>query len=171
MSVPSPDVVHIHPGKKDFTVYVLDPLEARHAAMLASSGPAQAGVAIGLGLLSSALSEYDCDISVAGTIVNDGLTEDRLEVVFALREVCGHRHSPPSSCMYPTSDVISYSIHRPNPTNTSSRGPRARPFLLQPRPEQLGHRLDVLNLPTPHHPPNPRLSLAHRRKYPAQQPL
>jgi hypothetical protein len=88
----SPDVVQIQPGKKDFTVYVLDPLEARHLApaMLAgssSSSSAQPGVAIGLGLLSSALYDGECDVTVAGTVMSDGIQEERLEVVFSLREV------------------------------------------------------------------------------------
>ena len=51
------------------------------------SGHAAHGVAIGLGLLSSALSDPECDVKVTGTIVKDGIQEDWLEVVFSLREV------------------------------------------------------------------------------------
>lgn len=82
----------MQPGKRDFTVYALDPLEARNVPPVmhggfGSSGFAQHGVAIGLGLLSSALYDADCDVTVTGTIVSDGIQEDRLEVVFALRAV------------------------------------------------------------------------------------
>ncbi|KAI0087455.1 hypothetical protein BDY19DRAFT_1058274 [Irpex rosettiformis] len=96
----SPDVVQIQPGKKDFTVYVLDPLEVRHVSSAAlfgsSSAPgSQPGVAIGLGLLSSALYDGDCDVTVAGTIMTDGIQEERLEVVFSLRE-----YVPPENYVY-----------------------------------------------------------------------
>ena len=90
-------MVHVQPGKRDFTIYVLDPLEARNIApaILAGSGAPSAraphGVAMGLGLLSSALHDPECDVAVTGTIVGDGLQEDRLEVVFSLREVRSRR--------------------------------------------------------------------------------
>ena len=45
------------------------------------------GVAIGLGLLSSSLRDNEHNPTVTGTIVSDGIQEDRLEVIFALREV------------------------------------------------------------------------------------
>lgn len=92
LTASSPDVVQVQPGKRDYTVYVLDPLEARNITPLAycassSTLPLQAGVAIGLGLLSTALGGTDCDLMVTGTVVSDSIQEDRLEVVFALREV------------------------------------------------------------------------------------
>lgn len=102
----SPDVVQIEPGKKDFTIYVLDPLEARHVSPVLPSGSspppnAQPGIAIGLGLLSAALYDGECDTTVAGTILTDTIQEERLEVVFALREVC-------ASCPLPVAAGINH---------------------------------------------------------------
>lgn len=36
--------------------------------------------------MSVALNDPECDVSVTGTINNDGIQEERLEVIFALRE-------------------------------------------------------------------------------------
>ncbi|KAH9918775.1 hypothetical protein B0H21DRAFT_238781 [Amylocystis lapponica] len=84
---------------RDFSVYVLDPLESH--SLSASNNPLHpqphnhpqssdsqplTSVAIGLGLMSWALRTSDADITVTGTIVGDDLREDALEVIFSLRE-------------------------------------------------------------------------------------
>lgn len=85
----SPELVQVQQGKRDYSVYVLDPLEARSSIpnLPGSSGSSAHGLATGLGLMSVALSDPECDFSVTGTINNDGIQEERLEVIFALREV------------------------------------------------------------------------------------
>ena len=87
---------------RDFSVYVLDPLESETIpapAFLPTGAHSQAGlsssrgqherghgVAVGLGLMSLALTEQESP-SVTGTLIKTGTGEDALEVVFALREV------------------------------------------------------------------------------------
>ncbi|EMD35248.1 hypothetical protein CERSUDRAFT_124622, partial [Gelatoporia subvermispora B] len=92
-------------GARDFSVYVLDPLETHPHSNTSSVVTAQGhpgirsgapgtqpqGVAIGLGLMSWALQSPDSDITVTGTLIADGIREDALEVVFALRETA---HAP-----------------------------------------------------------------------------
>ncbi|EJD04353.1 uncharacterized protein FOMMEDRAFT_167557 [Fomitiporia mediterranea MF3/22] len=70
---------------KDFSVYVLDPLEdVASNSRLRQAG----GVAVGMGLLSGILSPYMPDTTmVNGTFVACGQTEDALEVVMSLRQV------------------------------------------------------------------------------------
>ncbi|KAH8120610.1 hypothetical protein DFH11DRAFT_1848113 [Phellopilus nigrolimitatus] len=74
---------------KDFSVYVLDPLEdfiskGRHMSASTPSG----GVAVGMGLLSGILSSRTPDTTmVTGTIVGCGRGENALEVVLSLRQV------------------------------------------------------------------------------------
>lgn len=120
----SPDVVQIQPGKKDFTVYVLDPLEARHISPAVALSPSpspssQPGVAIGLGLLSSALYDGDCDVTVAGTIMSDGIQEERLEVVFALREVCARSILADTHLL---NSILVFSTHHSQSPALSSEG-------------------------------------------------
>lgn len=83
----------MHEGKRDYSVYVLDPLEARSAmpTLTGNSNNVPHGVATGLGLMSVALDDPECDVLVTGTISNDGVQEEKLEVIFALREVCLRR--------------------------------------------------------------------------------
>jgi hypothetical protein len=75
---------------RDFSIYVLDPLEAHPPTSLAhaphdTSSPR--GVAVALGLMSWALESNDSmNIFVTGTIILNA--SPALEVVFALREVC-----------------------------------------------------------------------------------
>ena len=40
--------------------------------------------------MSVALNDPEIDVNVTGTINNDGIQEERLEVIFALREVRLH---------------------------------------------------------------------------------
>lgn len=86
----SPELVQVQEGKRDYSVYVLDPLEARSPVptLPGNSNNVPHGVATGLGLVSVALDDPECDVSVTGTISNDGIQEEKLEVIFALREVC-----------------------------------------------------------------------------------
>ena len=89
---------------REFSLYVLDPLESILAPAPvrianankepSSTKPSSSleqpqGVAVGLGLMSWALSSDDRDpITVVGTIVKQGTGQEALEVIFALREVC-----------------------------------------------------------------------------------
>lgn len=71
---------------KDFSVYVLDPLEE----FLSKGGQSQpsGGVAVGMGPLSSIVSPLSRDESlVVGAIVECGMGETALEVVISLRQV------------------------------------------------------------------------------------
>ena len=88
---------------RDFSLYVLDPLESNSAPAPvrisnanrepSSSKPSSSleqprGVAVGLGLMSWALYSDDSDpVTVVGTIVKQGTSQEALEVIFALREV------------------------------------------------------------------------------------
>ena len=88
---------------RDFSLYVLDPLESNSAPAPvrisnanrepSSSKPSSSleqprGVAVGLGLMSWALHSDDSDpVTVVGTIVKQGTSQEALEVIFALREV------------------------------------------------------------------------------------
>ena len=87
---------------RDFSVYVLDPLESnsapapvnisntasnRHSTPSASPELSN-GVAVGLGLMSWALVAGESDgVTVIGTLVKQGTGQEALEVIFALREV------------------------------------------------------------------------------------
>jgi hypothetical protein len=89
---------------RDFSLYVLDPLESNSApapvnissedsdASLnnpSSSMEQPRGVAVGLGLMSWALSADDSDaMTIVGTLVKQSNGQEALEVIFALREVC-----------------------------------------------------------------------------------
>lgn len=87
---------------RDFSVYVLDPLESNSAPAPVNissntsnphspaSTPAESsnGVAVGLGLMSWALMAGESDgATVTGTLVKQGTRQEALEVIFALREV------------------------------------------------------------------------------------
>jgi hypothetical protein len=88
---------------RDYSLYVLDPLESNSAPAPvrisnankepSSSKPSLSleqprGVAVGLGLMSWALHSDDSDpVTVVGTIVKQGTSQEALEVIFALREV------------------------------------------------------------------------------------
>jgi hypothetical protein len=87
-------------NSRDFSIYVLDPLESQtmpapvdfsrsNAASASTSQLAQPrGVAVALGLMSWALTTDESDsVTVTGTITTLGTGLDALEVVFALREV------------------------------------------------------------------------------------
>ena len=98
----SPELIQDH--ARDFSLYVLDPLESNStpapvrisntnrepSSTKPTSSPEQPrGVAVGLGLMSWALSSDDSDpVTVVGTIVKQGTGQEALEVIFALREVC-----------------------------------------------------------------------------------
>ncbi|KIK22763.1 hypothetical protein PISMIDRAFT_101974, partial [Pisolithus microcarpus 441] len=73
-------------SSRDFSLYVLDPLEAQPApSNVCASGSAPRGVAVALGLMSWALESMESGcIHVTGTILPGSAA---LEVVFALREV------------------------------------------------------------------------------------
>lgn len=91
-------------SSRDFSLYVLDPLESNSvpAPVNISNAGSDAsannpllskeqprGVAVGLGLMSWALSADDGDeMTVVGTLVKQSNGQDALEVIFALREVC-----------------------------------------------------------------------------------
>jgi hypothetical protein len=75
----SPELVH--DSSRDFSVYVLDPLES-----LSDPDSHARGVAVGLGLMSWALLADD-DKQVTGTLITTANGEEALEVILALREV------------------------------------------------------------------------------------
>lgn len=85
----SPELVQ--DNSRDFSVYVLDPLESNSAPapVHISDSSAHAdnapGVAVGLGLMSWALRDEE-PVTAVGTLVKAGGSES-LEIVFALREV------------------------------------------------------------------------------------
>lgn len=87
-------------NSRDFSIYVLDPLESQtmpapvdfSQSNGASTSVPQAaqprGVAVALGLMSWALTADESDgVTVTGTITTLGTGLDAIEVVFALREV------------------------------------------------------------------------------------
>jgi len=97
----SPDLTQ--DSLRDFSLYVLDPLESNSAPApvhISNAGPTPSannppsskeqprGVAVGLGLMSWALSADDSDeMTVVGTLVKQSNGQEALEVIFALREV------------------------------------------------------------------------------------
>ncbi|KZT19833.1 hypothetical protein NEOLEDRAFT_929006 [Neolentinus lepideus HHB14362 ss-1] len=71
---------------RDFSIYLLDPLEASASTSPFAPAPTKQGVAVGMGLLSWAMAtEDDEDVQVTGTVISTGHGET-LELVFALRE-------------------------------------------------------------------------------------
>ena len=81
-------------GARDYSVYVLDPLESGYAVNSLIGGPPPGtprtqptGVAIGLGLMSWAWNDSECKVMVNGTVTDDPSRGEMLEVVFAMREV------------------------------------------------------------------------------------
>jgi hypothetical protein len=92
----------IQDTSRDFSVYVLDPLESNSApapvqisnssAQAADTG-AMCGVAVGFGLMSWALRSDDNSIKAVGTVVRSA-AQEFLEVVFALREVRNNFNPP-----------------------------------------------------------------------------
>jgi hypothetical protein len=97
----SPDLTQ--DSTRDFSLYVLDPLESNsapapvnisnaHGNTAGSTGSAVVEkprpVAVGLGLMSWALASDDRDsICVTGTLMKQPNGQEALEVIFALREV------------------------------------------------------------------------------------
>jgi hypothetical protein len=93
------DLELVQDSTRDFSVYVLDPLEslsssAPDASSASSSQSTQQhhprGVAVGLGLMSWALladEEKSEAAQVTGTLMTAGNGEEALEVIFALKEV------------------------------------------------------------------------------------
>ncbi|KAF9564806.1 hypothetical protein CPC08DRAFT_705102 [Agrocybe pediades] len=97
----SPELTH--DNSRDWSLYVLDPLESNSAPapvqISNSNGGSTSlngngysveqprGVAVGLGLMSWALTAEDCEgVTVAGTLVQQVNGQEALEVIFALRE-------------------------------------------------------------------------------------
>lgn len=87
-------------ASRDFSLYVLDPLESNSASALinisnatgvcasTSTEEESRGVAVAYGLMSSALtSEETAEIMTNGTLIKQATGQEALEVVFALREV------------------------------------------------------------------------------------
>jgi hypothetical protein len=92
----------IQDTSRDYSVYLLDPLESNTApipvslssASVSNSDPSSSsqgttprGVAVGLGLMSWALSDGDESPGATGTLIRLPSGQDALEVIFALREV------------------------------------------------------------------------------------
>lgn len=98
----SPELTHDR--NRDFSIYVLDPLESNSApapvhisnaggessssSNTAPTAEQPRGVAVGHGLMSWALAADDSDVITAtGTLVKQANGQEALEVIFALREV------------------------------------------------------------------------------------
>lgn len=79
----------IQNSMRDFSVYVLDPLESMSPSGSSTSAPNDPrGVAIGLGLMSWALlADEDDPVEVTGTVIKQGNGMGALEVIFSLKEV------------------------------------------------------------------------------------
>lgn len=87
----------LHDISRDFSLYVLDPLEVSPAPC-SNSGPSPPGVAVALGLMSWALQSKDSgNVYVTGTVLPGSVA---LEVVFALREVCWQSGMITAHAMY-----------------------------------------------------------------------
>ncbi|KIP06326.1 hypothetical protein PHLGIDRAFT_463273 [Phlebiopsis gigantea 11061_1 CR5-6] len=121
----SPELVEVQEGKRDFTIYVLDPLEARSAipSIPGGSNHHSHGVATGLGLMSLALDDPECDVSVTGTLNNDGIQEERLEVILALREYNGPAPRPRKIPEASSSSRVTLDRQRGKPRATAKRTP------------------------------------------------
>lgn len=76
----------LHDSSRDFSVYILDPLESESLAGPAEGVNKGRGVAVGLGLMSWAMDDEE-EVDVNGTVVIMGNGKKALEVVFALKEV------------------------------------------------------------------------------------
>ncbi|KIK93030.1 hypothetical protein PAXRUDRAFT_829402 [Paxillus rubicundulus Ve08.2h10] len=93
----------LHDPERDFSLYVLDPLEAQpvpsHMPPESQCTKSPHGVAVALGLMSWALeSDASESVYVTGAIVpNLGPSSSALEVIFALREVCLFHLTNPTS--------------------------------------------------------------------------
>ena len=74
---------------RDFSVYVLDPLESLSDLDTISSTQYHVrGIAVGLGLMSWAmLADKDKEVKVTSMLITMVNGEEALEVIFALREV------------------------------------------------------------------------------------
>lgn len=95
---------HFQDNSRDYSVYVLDPLESNSAPAPVHISDTRSGaqasqnavvvnqsraVAVGLGLMSWALlADEGNAMSVVGTLYKSGAGQEALEVIFALREVC-----------------------------------------------------------------------------------
>lgn len=76
-------------GTKDYSVYVLDPLEdIQSKARYGSAAANSRGVAVGMGLLSTVLNPHlPTTLQVTGTIIGCDTEDAALEVVISLRQV------------------------------------------------------------------------------------
>ncbi|KAF8895710.1 hypothetical protein CPB84DRAFT_1748335 [Gymnopilus junonius] len=117
----SPELTHDR--NRDFSIYVLDPLESNSApapvqisnaggdSSSSNNAPAAEqprGVAVGLGLMSWALAADDSDATTAtGTLVKQANGQEALEVIFALRETVAMQK--PSWSVQPSSSQPSSS--------------------------------------------------------------
>ncbi|EKM80748.1 hypothetical protein AGABI1DRAFT_126795 [Agaricus bisporus var. burnettii JB137-S8] len=111
-------------SSRDFSVYVLDPLESNAApapidisnssgSSAGSSSAQTRGVAVGMGSMSLALAEDEQEpVSVIGTLSKTGAGQDALEVIIALREIAQQSTSSSSN-----SNVTTRSSH----TSSSKR--------------------------------------------------
>jgi hypothetical protein len=96
ISVSSPELCQ--DSSRDFSIYVLDPLESRAAPVptpslsgsptSGNSKTMTSGVAVGLGLMSWAfLADEQDSVMVTGTLTKTSTGEDALEIIFSLIEV------------------------------------------------------------------------------------
>lgn len=96
----SPEI--IQDRSRDFSVYLLDPLETdcapaqvniSHSASQSVPDTPESRVAVGLGLMSWALMADETDnMSATGTLKVSAAGQEMLEIIFSLREVCVFPH-------------------------------------------------------------------------------
>jgi hypothetical protein len=124
----SPELVPT--GPRDFSVYVLDPLESNAAPApiditnSAGSSIAQTrGVAVGMGSMSLGLSTEEQEpVTVVGTLSKTGAGQDALEVIIALREVNAAYTLHPTALLTITKDCPAKYFQ------LSERHPKGMPF-------------------------------------------
>ncbi|KAJ7076891.1 hypothetical protein B0H15DRAFT_575515 [Mycena belliarum] len=140
----SPEI--IQDRTRDFTVYLLDPLETDCAPAQVhishSNRPVpdvpEARVAVGLGLMSWALSAEETDaIAVAGTVKVSGIGQKMLEVIFSLRETVPMEKASLPDALRSWGQPASSSSQR----SRSKRKSRAQPMKPPPIPVTDSDRL------------------------------
>ncbi|KAF8813742.1 hypothetical protein BYT27DRAFT_7157551 [Phlegmacium glaucopus] len=148
----SPELIQDH--CRDFSLYVLDPLESNSApapvriananrepspTKTGSSLEQPRGVAVGLGLMSWALASDDSDpMTVVGTIVKQGTGQEALEVIFALRETVAMKQpawtASSTSVRHANLMILKQDTHRHHSSHQHSSQPVASSSRLQVEP-------------------------------------
>ncbi|KAF8971059.1 hypothetical protein BDZ97DRAFT_1651757 [Flammula alnicola] len=150
----SPELTH--DNTRDFSLYVLDPLESNSApapvhisnvngessSSKSSTKSAEQSVAVGLGLMSWALNADDSDaMAVVGTLVKQSNGQEAVEVIFALRETTAMKR--PAWSMAPPSSQ--HSNFQESSFNSTAESVSGQHDSKQPQ----SHSLSQVRFPTP----------------------